>query len=121
MKMDATQKRRMWKVAIAHFVLTAFIWLGWECLHNEQTISIQFVLWSESWRSVFFFLQPLIWFVFVASQIQIVNIFYSIFSDGAALAISLPLIPFWSICFGWLYVKFTNWLNHFPVLGKKVF
>ena len=27
----------------------------------------------------------------------------------------------WSICFGWLYVKFTNWLNHFPVLGKKVF
>jgi len=28
---------------------------------------------------------------------------------------------FGSICFGWLYVKLTSWLNHFPVLGKRVF
>ncbi len=31
------------------------------------------------------------------------------------------LVPLWSLCFGWLYAKFTNWLNHFPTLGKRVF
>jgi hypothetical protein len=117
--MEAMQKRRMWKVAIAHFVLTALVWLGWEYLHNGD--SIQSILWLESWRNVFFVLQPLIWLVLAAAQIGIVNNFYSIFSDGAALAICLPLIPIWSICFGWIYVKFTNWLNLFPVLCKKVF
>ena len=35
--------------------------------------------------------------------------------------IAILSIPIWSLCFGWIYVKFTNWLNHFPVLGKKVF
>ena len=30
-------------------------------------------------------------------------------------------IPLWSICFGWIFVKLDNWLNHFPVLGKRVF
>jgi hypothetical protein len=117
--MDAMQKRRMWKVAIAHFFLTALVWLGWECLHNGD--SIQSILWSVSWRNIFFMLQPLIWLVFAASKIGIINNFYSVFSDGAALAICLPLIPIWCICFGWIYVKFTNWLNHFLVLGRKVF
>jgi len=27
----------------------------------------------------------------------------------------------WSVCFGWLFVKLDNWLNHFQVLGRKVF
>jgi len=30
-------------------------------------------------------------------------------------------VPFWSYCFGIIFVKFDNWLNHFPVLGKRVF
>jgi hypothetical protein len=117
--MDATLKRRISKVAIAHFVLTALVWLGWECFHNGD--SIQSILWSESWRNIFFVLQPLIWLVFAAAQIGIVNYFYSIFSDGAALAICLPMIPIWSFCFSWILVKLDNWLNHFPVLGKRVF
>jgi len=33
----------------------------------------------------------------------------------------LFLIPVWSFCFGWIFVKLDNWLNHFPVLGKRVF
>ncbi len=33
----------------------------------------------------------------------------------------LVAIPLWSICFGWLFVKMDNWLNHFPTLGRKVF
>jgi hypothetical protein len=121
MKMDAMQKRRMWKVALVHFALTVFVWLGWEYLNNNEANYIQSVLWADSWRSVFFILQPLIWLVFAASQIGFINHFYDAFSDGMALAICLPLIPFWSFCFGWFYVKFTNRLNHFPVLGKKVF
>ena len=30
-------------------------------------------------------------------------------------------IPMWSYCFGWIFVPFRTWLNHFPVLGKRVF
>jgi hypothetical protein len=30
-------------------------------------------------------------------------------------------IPIWSICFGWLFIRTKDWLNHFPVLGKRVF
>jgi len=36
---------------------------------------------------------------------------------GVMLVASL----FWSLCFGWLFVKLDNCLNHFPVLGRKVF
>jgi len=47
---------------------------------------------------------------------------YGLFNIPWLEILLLPLtIPLWSICFGWIYVKFTNWLNHFPVLGKKVF
>jgi hypothetical protein len=117
--MDAMQKRRMWKVAIAHFVLTFLVFANWRRLSNGD--SVQYVLWADSWRSVFFLLQPQIWLVLMGEQISVFREFYSYFPDVVVVAICFSSIPIWSLCFGWLFVKLDNWLNHFPVLGRKVF
>jgi hypothetical protein len=98
MKMDAMQKRRMWKVAIAHFGLTAFVFCKLFRIGPDES------QWHYSWLKLFYSFQP---------QFLIVSADFQIFLFAS--------ISLWSICFGWLYVKFTNWLNHFSVLGKRVF
>jgi hypothetical protein len=110
MKMDAMQKRRMWKVAIAHFVLSAIYIFN---LFNMSGI------FSGLESIPYWILQPqfLILFDLIGKLFQIKSSNLSVFLIGVCIG----LIPLWSICFGWIYVKFTNWLNHFPVLGKKVF
>jgi hypothetical protein len=112
MKMDTTQKR-MLKVAIAYFLLTLFV--VWKLFHCSDA-------WASFWFEVFLLLQPVLWFlVWIFHLISVPNGDLGgviEFLEGVAMLFSVPL---WSICFGWLYVKFTNWLNHFPVLGKKVF
>jgi hypothetical protein len=103
MKMDAMQKRRMWKVAAVHFALTIL------CI-------ILFYITQIDWTVLFCILQPSFLILCVLNP-----------NPGGGLIDALEIwggflgIPVWSICFGWIYVKFTNWLNHFPVLGKKVF
>jgi hypothetical protein len=131
MKMDAMQKRRMWKVAIVHFalsVLASFIFLyqggraftfsGPPIRHIEaETHQALFRLWFNFWEPAWFCLQPqflaLMKFshLFEKHNVPVWIIFLGII-------ISVPL---WSICFSWIFVKLDNWLNHFPVLGKKVF
>jgi hypothetical protein len=109
--MEATQKRRMWKVAIAHFLLTLFV--AWKLFHCSDA-------WGLFWLKVFVLFQPvlalLVWgfhFVGISTWGG-----WAEFLGGLAMILS---VTHWSICFGWLYVKFTGWLNHFPVLGRKVF
>jgi hypothetical protein len=99
MKMDAMIKRRMWKVAIGHFVLSGTVFLLCEKLELN-------------------------WWIFGIFQPQFVILITSI--DIKAVPPFWYLLPFclapaWSICFGWIFVKLVNWLNHFPVLGKRVF
>jgi hypothetical protein len=110
--MDATQKRRMWKVAAIHFALSISAVV--------LIFSIPFGLTSmfQDFRSdfgytIFSFLQPQFYFFSSAFNLnseppQVWNV----------LLISIPIC---SVCFGWLYTKLVNWLSHFPVLGKKVF
>jgi hypothetical protein len=130
MKMDAMQKRRMWKVAIAHFVLTvvcifapyfvphffqtAIAWSGprgeaYNRALQHQAINMAHVEFASDCGMV---LQPQ-FFVFAKIIKPPVGTF--------VFLLLMMTVPVWSICFGWIYVKFTNWLNHFPVLGKKVF
>jgi hypothetical protein len=75
-----------------------------------ETPSMQ--AWLEAWNNFF----AVVAFVFQPVQCWAIKSghFNFVFS-------CLPTIPLWSICFGWLFVKLDNWLNHFPVLGKKVF
>jgi hypothetical protein len=129
MKMDAKQKRRMWKVVFGHFCLTilfilivtsqpAIAFSG----NVERWLKFQEHLvwdqaWSQFWTDVAFLLQPPFW---LSAKILRMGI-HSVFLTWLILISSFVLIPIWSICFGWLFVKLDNWLNHFPVLGKKVF
>jgi hypothetical protein len=118
--MEATLKRKMWKVTIVHFTLTfvcgliLMISLFSSIPDSKKTLLI--VLEG----SVFALLQPQFWFA------------PAIFSEGNFSSMSLFTawmlfvfyfisVPFWSYCFGWLFVKSDNWLNHFSVLGRKVF
>ncbi len=123
--MDAMQKRRMWKVAIAHFVLTLFV--IWKLIHysawsGPYEREIWFMAWGSFWLKAFILFQPLLSFFVWAFHLIIIpngDLGGLIeFLEGVAMLFSIPV---WSICFAWFLVKFDNWLNHFPVLGKKVF
>jgi hypothetical protein len=128
--MDATLKRRMWKVALAHFILTvvcmsapffaprffqiAIPWSGprgeaYSRALEHQAVNKAHVEFISDCGMI---LQPQI---FVFAKI--------IRPPVGAIVFWLLLltVPAWSLCFGWLFVKLDNWLNHFPVLGKRVF
>jgi hypothetical protein len=108
MKMDAMQKRKLWKAAIGHFALTVLaIALIFPTPFGAGSIHEDF--WWTLKTAFFTLLQPQLYFLglFQSSQALICLLFIS--------------IPAWSICFAWILVKLDNWLNHFPVLGKKVF
>jgi hypothetical protein len=130
MKMDATQKRRMGKVALTHFVLTvvcmfapffaphffqtAIAWSGprgeaYNRALEHQAMNVGRVHFISDCGMI---LQPQFYF------------FAKFIKPPVGGFVILPLMmtaPVWSICFGWLFVKLDNWLNHFPVLGKRVF
>ena len=113
----------MWKVAIAHFVLTLFI--VWKLVHHLAWSGpiereVWFNAWGLFWLKVFVLFQPVLSLLVWVFHLANVSTWGGIgsFLGGLAMMISVPL---WSICVGWLVVKFDNWLNHFPVLGKRVF
>jgi hypothetical protein len=110
MKMDATQKQRMWKVAVVHFALTLFIFVS-------AAINAPLPFWLV--KAAIYYLQPQTILILKPTFHWIG--FHWHLSEWIYDSILFTSIPIWSICFSWLYVKFTNWLNHFPVLGKKVF
>jgi hypothetical protein len=111
MKMDATQKQRMWKVAIAYFLLTLFV--VWKLFHCSDA-------WASFWFEVFLLLQPVLWFLLWIFHFLDLSNWGGLCEFLAGLTMLLSVV-YWSICFGWFYVKFTNWLNQPPVLGRKVF
>jgi hypothetical protein len=120
--MDATQKRRMWKVAFVHFAASIFVCYEFFGLairsHNffdfldVHDYSPSTLSWLEAWNNIF----RLIAYLFQPIQARAIQ-------SGSLKIVGrcLLTIPIWSLCFGWLFVKLDNWLNHFPVLGKKVF
>jgi hypothetical protein len=98
--MNATLKRRMWTVAIVHFVLSL-------CALS-MVLSAGGAREGEFWRTIFFSLQPQLLFLIILP-----------FGLTWFSALVSSLIT--CLCFAWLYVKLVGWLNHFPVLGRKVF
>jgi hypothetical protein len=112
--MDATQKRRMWKVAASHFVLSLAVVLGAllcpEDFNHPSVVVVPEIL-AQSLVHCFYFLQP-VFSLGVGAKLLSGNFYF---------ALLLASIPIWSLCFGWLFVKLDNWLNHFPVFGRKVF
>jgi hypothetical protein len=120
--MNAILKRKAWKVAIAHFASTflcgaILIITLFAFSHFPNSPQFQ---WLSLESKLFVLLQPQFWF---APKIFTMDNFYALplFVFSLALSFYFVSVPLWSICFGWLFVKLENWLNHFPVLGKKVF
>jgi hypothetical protein len=106
--MDATQKRRIWKVALAHFGFTFLFLFLWIKMYMDFAIC---------WREFFHLLQPQLWLIWQAELHSSTEVLAELFPKWFYLL----TIPVWSLCFGWIWVKLDNWLNHFPLLGKKIF
>jgi hypothetical protein len=81
----------------------------------------QYIIWHEAWgnmwKAIFCLLQPQ---SMLLSELGKKGI-DSVLAGWSIIILFFLSIPLWSFCFGWLFVKLDNWLNHFPVLGKKVF
>jgi hypothetical protein len=132
MKMDAMLKYRIRKVAATHFGLTVlFVVISMfrpgiafsgnavrERIFQEHLVWRY--AWDNCWTDVGYFLQPQFWLVPKILPLNIPPALRGL-ADLIFILVMILSVPLWSICFGWIYVKFTNWLNHFPVLGKKVF
>jgi hypothetical protein len=126
--MDAMQKRRMWKVAIGHFLLSILFLVivlnygfvarsysgGYNAILEGESRAAWMEAWANLWQVIFSFFQPQFW---------LINKFVQHIQEPRWLLIPVFLItiPIWSLCFSRIFSKFDNWLNHFPVLGKRVF
>jgi hypothetical protein len=124
--MDALLKRKMQRVAIIHIVATAslclFMVLTIETYANSIEQRVFRDVWLNFFEIVLIILQPPAFlFILLLQHLDfvpnqplwlMVSIYY-----GALLLLSCV----WSLCFGWLFVKLDNWLNHFPKLGRKAF
>jgi hypothetical protein len=105
--MDAMQKRRMWKVIGYHLFFSVYV----------------LFLLLTAYHPIFLNpSNPKSWIVFLGGSLLTLlqPVALTVANHGYEIA-GIILIPLWSICFGWVFVKILNWLNHFPVLGKKVF
>jgi hypothetical protein len=105
--MDAMQKRRMWKVIGYHFFFSVYVLFLVVTAQQPKAVNSS---------------DPAQWILILGERLLI------FLQPGACLfagygheLLALASIPIWSICFGWICVKSVNWLNHFPVLGKRVF
>jgi hypothetical protein len=138
MKMDAMQKRRIHKVSVAHFVLSVCFGIiafnfavhahGFSGPPEARLAFGTHIAWYHAWASVwitvFSLLQPQFWFL---DGMERFSVFSNLFSFLQAIPVWVTVmaylisVPLWSFCFSWIFVKLDNWLNHFPVLGKRVF
>jgi hypothetical protein len=107
--MEATLKRKMWKVAIAYFAVSLFVLLSMLPGLDIKLFGYP-VFYIEDLGITFLVLQPLSCLLWIVHH-----------HEGLVFVLSLPLYFVWSLCFAWLLIKLDNWLNHFPVLGRKVF
>jgi hypothetical protein len=105
--MEATLKRKIRRVAVVHLCLSAAAWIGVYAF-SKQTFF---------WGYMMVILQPhllLFNFAFLGNHLLHLPTFILIL-------LAIGPIPVWSFCFGWIFVRLDGWLNHFPVLGRKVF
>jgi|SRR5581483_3292007 len=123
--MEAMQKRKMRIVAAIHFALTAFFGFCLARAFGPFSGPAERWAWVSAWRNllenIFLFFQPQFAVLNWIEKLSIVKALPFTFPIWLSLFLVLLSIPIWSICFSWLFVKFDNWLNHFPILGRKVF
>jgi hypothetical protein len=125
--MNATQKQRMKKVTTVHLVLT-FIALVFVVLFapalgfsNGSRPSLPLEIWVYFWLGALVLLQPVPFLIGFILQ----RLFSGLPPHSAMVSLGwlvvILAIPLWSYCFSWIFIRAKDWLNHFPVLGKRVF
>jgi hypothetical protein len=117
MKMDATLKRRMWAIAlvtITHLVLS--VWFGVLVVYHQAMaggiFEDSFFVWGNFDLKVFCLLQPQFWLAFIYQPEISENYDYLAKFVLAVSNFSQPLLismPFWSICFGFIFTKAFSW------------
>ncbi|HEY4952179.1 MAG TPA: hypothetical protein VII71_02190 [Verrucomicrobiae bacterium] len=113
------------KVAAIHLALSFIVWfrvpsdLAW--LHIPQGFYFGYGALGNTELDFLYILQPSILLALVTNGPEILKGFFSAGLHNYLTIVFCVSMPIWSLCFGWIFVKFDNWLNHFPVLGKKVF
>lgn len=78
---------------------------------------------KSNWKGVFavaslMVLQPMF---FLFGQLPRVLPLLRKIPDWLGFIVLIASIPVWSYFFGWVFIRLKDWLNHFPVLGRKVF
>ena len=111
--MEATLKRRMRKVVGYHVFFTIYLLLLTLFVRHPMVVNPSD---PADWfglleRPLWILLQPLP-FAFACISGHQSPVFE---------LLCFVLMPLWSLCFGWIFVQIDNWLNHFSVLGRKVF
>lgn len=131
--MEATLKRRIRKVAIVHLLITVLFVLvgllqpahGFSGSLEKRRIFEERLVWERAyqniWKDVSFLLQPQFGVLSKIGDSVALQNFARSLPTWLFVTVLLSSIPIWSFCFGWLFVKFDNWLNHFPGLGRKIF
>ena len=110
----------MKKVAISYFAASLLLVFAAMFLPEDFNNRFSGYSLSEIFSQVLIQL-----FVFLQPQFFLLKILETNPAGGLIDAIEfwgcVISMPLWSICFSWAFVKFDNWLNHFSVLGRKVF
>src|SRR3990170_100703 len=112
--MDAMLKRRMWKVAIIHFVLTLFVITrfynsGWSGPPGERME--RWMAWMFFWYATLILLQPQLGALLAVAKFypNVISHYSSHVPNWLLMIVWFGSIPLWSICFGWIFVKLDNW------------
>ena len=134
--MDATQKKKAWKVTIVHFTFTIVCLLTSLALLPTSNGETMFGLATKGNSLlvgtaivalvIFFVLQPLIFLAFIADNMLGIRL------PAIATMLLIPLyilfFAVWSYAFGWVFVscscwfgKIRLWLNHFTFFRKRLF
>jgi hypothetical protein len=119
--MDAKFKRRICKVAFAHFALSIVIYFSYLGILSGETNSDLFWAFRNGALAL---LQPQTFGLpavylerFLAGLLEAMNLRYK---NGVVIPVLIS-VPVWSLCFSWIFIRIKDWLNHFPVLGRKIF
>jgi hypothetical protein len=150
LRMDALLKRRVRNAAAVYFSLTALCvfaaaWFGRTLVKNYTTLAelvceeaqsqgeiymenwgdsavaryLSLMPWYDTGRKLVFTLQPQLWFLEpqLLSQSETNLLLGKLFFPTVSFISAFV----WSWCVGWFFICTKDWLNHFPVLGRKVF
>lgn len=115
--MDELRQTKARKVALVHLGLSLL-------LPSVATVGLGLfssalagVIWTRLCLGCFILLQPQ-FLLYLLPAFQKVP---ASLPDWLMFLLPIFFIPVWSGCFGWLFARRNDWLDHFPFPGKKAF